>query len=32
MKDAVWVETLRGQKNVDNFYNDKYVQKVLKNS
>ncbi len=28
-QDKVWVDTLRTDKNVENYYNDKFVQKVI---
>lgn len=30
MKDAIWVDTLRAEKSLDNFYSDKFVERILK--
>ena len=30
MKDAAWIDTLREQKNLENFYSDKFVERILK--
>ena len=32
VKDALWIDTLRTGKSIENFYSEKFVEKIVKDS